>query len=265
MRVCLAWVIAVMLLPGCKLRFWGSDEPSTPAAADGAEPVGGGYPLCSGQRQPDAKNAPTSGPVTAQLAPAFLDEMPNCAKTDLPPLDLIEKAANGRINAKGDCEFATIGASCHYHTGTEFTFSNMTRQPPGTGELHCIFPSKEAASPKVFGARIVCRDKAQGYVREGQHASHHVRQGDKCDPRILHELKQCSSFRCCDEGTLTNPIGDLIRDQRNSVRPDFRICADVIEVDCSLLVNFTGHPANSPAFGGVGTATFGITARADED
>ena len=68
-----------------------------------------------------------------------------------------------------------------------------------------------------------------------------------------------TSLRCCDDGTLTNPIADLQRDGRNDVRPDFRICERALVVDCDLLASLTPHPANSPALGGIGEVAFELS------
>jgi len=236
-----------------------NDSPGTPAAAgattsSGAEAAAQGYPMCAGQHLAHAGPVPPSGASQVQLAPAFLDEMPVCRAADgLPKASL--PAGDGKINAKGDCEF-TNGVSCHYHSGSEFVSTATSSQTAGHGELHCIFPSPEPKSPQVFGGHIVCRQRAQGEVHGA--LSHEVKQGAACSAALVQQIEPCASFRCCDDGTLTSPIADLVHDQRNDIRPDFRICSDALEVDCDLLANYTAHSANCPALGGVKEAVFAV-------
>ncbi|HEX2731622.1 MAG TPA: hypothetical protein VHM70_08460 [Polyangiaceae bacterium] len=181
--------------------------------------------------------------------------MTQCRAEDVPPADIISQAGDGSINEKGDCAFASVGVSCHYHSGSEFVTAGTAKQTPGQGELHCIFPSSDPKSPHVFGGHVTCRDPAQG--TPGAHSDkHEVKAGASCSAAILQELQHCQSSRCCDDGTLTNPIADLVREGRNDVRPDFRICSDTLTIDCGLLANFTPHNANSPALGGVGKPVF---------
>jgi len=191
--------------------------------------------------------------VSLQLAPAYLDEMAACDTEDALPKAALP-SGDGHINAKGDCEFAN-GVSCHYHSGSEFVAKGTKQQTPGQGELHCIVPSDEPKSPRVYGGHIVCRDKAQGQVHD-IHAAHAVKQGASCPAAIVAQIEPCHGFRCCNDGTLTTAIADLVRDSRNDIRPDFRICADTLEVDCDLLANYTPHTANSPALGGIGEPVF---------
>jgi hypothetical protein len=83
-----------------------------------------------------------------------------------------------------------------------------------------------------------------------------VKVGAACPSELLAQLRSSQAFQCCDDGTLTNPIAELVRGGRNDIRPDFRICSDTIEIDCALLANLTPHAANSPALGGVGAPVF---------
>jgi hypothetical protein len=231
------------------------DPPGGPAAATGSAE---GYPMCGGQHQADVTAALRSGPVSVQLAPAFLDEMAACRSEDGLPHDGLP-GGGGAINAKGDCEFSN-GVSCHYHSGSEFVSSDTSKRTPGMGELHCIIPSQEAKSPRVFGGHIVCRQPHQGDVH-GAHTSHDVKQGAACSAEIVSQIAPCQAFRCCDDGTLTGDITELSRDGRNDIRPDFRICNDTLEVDCNLLANFTAHTANCPALGGVGDPVFTVASQ----
>src|SRR3954468_14426495 len=131
--------------------------PAAPAPVASTSPTGaalpvGSYPMCQGQHLASAV-APRTGASEVQLAPAFLDEMAACdAATSVPKAAI--PTAEGRINAKGDCEFSN-GVSCHYHSGSEFVTTSTSKQTAGQGELHCIFPSKEAKSPQVYGGHIV--------------------------------------------------------------------------------------------------------------
>lgn len=229
---------------------------ATPEASASMPP--GVYPMCGGQHVAVAADASRSGAVSVQLAPAFLDEMVACKPEDGLPKDAVGSAGAGHINAKGDCEFANAGITCHYHSGSEFITKVTSHQSDGQGELHCIVPSGEPKSPHVYGGHVVCRQHDQGQVH-GQHAAHEIKEGASCSSAILAQLGPCNGFRCCDDGTLTNPIGDLTRDGRNDVRPDFRICSDTLEVDCDLLANLTPHTANSPALGGVAEPVFAVT------
>jgi len=209
--------------------------------------------MCAGQKLATALG-PRSGAVNAQLAPAFLDQMSACGAHDSAPAELIEKSTDGTINEKGDCVFDN-GVSCHYHSGSEFVANENVKQIAGQGELHCIFPSSEPKSPHVFGGHITCRDPAQG-MGASEGGKHEVKAGARCPAALLSELTHCASSRCCDDGTLTNPIADLVHDGRNDVRPDFRICESTLSIDCELLSNLTAHDANSPALGGVGKPVF---------
>lgn len=246
--VLVLWILCLAIVPGCKKA--GDPTTISPAPVQARE-----YPMCSGQKLTGSP-PPRSGPVAIQLAPAFLDEMSACQAEQGLPADLIAKAGDGAINITGDCDYASIGVTCHYHSGAEFITSSTTRQTPGQGELHCIFPGTDPKSPSVYGGHVVCRDAGQhGPAGEGAHA-HDVKVGARCAAGLLSQLTSCRTFRCCDDGTLTNPIADLAREGRNDVRPDFRICDDTIVIDCALLANLTPHDADSPALGGVGAPVF---------
>jgi hypothetical protein len=234
-----------------------------PSAAAAAAPVAAGYPMCAGQHITQEGPPPRSGAVSAQLAPAFLDEMPSCKAEDSMSKDLPDRAGAGIIDEKGNCAFASVGVNCHYHSGSEFITSSTKSQPPGQGELHCIVPSSEPKSPTVFGAHVVCSDPNRGKPAL-EHTAHEAKTGAACSAALLTELASCRSAKCCDDGTLTNVIGDLKREERNDVRPDFRICEETLKVDCSLLENMTAHTANAPALGGVGKPVFGVAPRKDK-
>jgi len=224
-----------------------SSAASTPASAS-AE-----YPICGGQKLAAPATA-RSGAVTSQLAPAYLEQMSACRAEDAVPAEVIKNTTDGTINEKGDCVFPN-GVSCHYHSGSEFVTNESAKQVAGQGELHCIFPSADAKSPRVFGGHVSCRNPAQG-MGTSEGGKHEVKAGASCSAALLSELTHCGSSRCCDDGTLTNPIADLVHDGRNDVRPDFRICESTLSIDCDLLANLTAHDANSPALGGVGKPVF---------
>ena len=85
-------------------------------------------------------------------------------------------------------------------------------------------------------------------------------QGPPVEAAVNLPIQSCGSFRCCDDGTLTTAIADLVRDHRNDIRPDFRICSDALEIDCDLLASYTPHTANCPATGGVQAPVFSVVA-----
>jgi hypothetical protein len=209
--------------------------------------------MCGGQNLAPGSVVPRTGASEVQLSPAFLEEMTACGAADGLPEHAIP-AADGRINAKGDCEFPN-GVSCHFHSGSEFVTKGTSKQTAGQGELHCIVPSDEPKSPRVYGGHIMCRNHAEGEVH-GKPEPHTVKEGSACSAAIVQQIQPCGGFRCCDDGTLTSPIADLIRDHRNDIRPDFRICSDTLEVDCALLETYTAHTANCPAMGGVQEPVF---------
>jgi len=223
------------------------------------------YPVCGGQNLAQTAPPARSGAVAVQLAPAFLDQMTACKTEDALPKDVIQKSGAGKINEKGDCEFEASGVSCHYHSGSEFLTSSTKEPTLAQGEIHCIFPSDDPKSPRVFGAHVTCSDPTRGkpspeHAGHDAHGGHEAKTGAACSADILTALSTCQSSRCCDDGTLTNVIGDLVKDGRNEVRPDFRICEQALTIDCSLLENLTPHTANAPALGGVGKPSFGIGA-----
>jgi hypothetical protein len=211
--------------------------------------------MCGGQKLAAPAAAARAGAVNAQLAPAFLDEMSACRAEDAPPTDVIARTTDGSVNDTGDCVFASTGVSCHYHSGSEFVANASAQQTPGLGELHCIFPSSDEKSPHVFGGHVTCRDPAQGRA-SAEPGKHEVKAGASCPAALLQELTHCASSRCCDDGTLTNPVAELVREGRNDIRPDFRICSETLSIDCELLANLTAHDANSPGLGGVSTPVF---------
>jgi hypothetical protein len=213
--------------------------------------------MCTGQRLAQAAAPARSGAVTVQLAPAFLDEMTSCKAEDALPKDLPTRAGNGSTDEKGDCVFASAGVSCHFHSGSEFLLSSTKEEPMGQGEVHCIVPSDDPKSPRVFGAHVTCSDPKLMKV-EAEHGHHEPKAGEACGAGLLTDLAGCQSAKCCDDGTLTNVIGDLVHDGRNDVRPDFRICEQTLTIDCSLLDNMHPHTANAPALGGVGKPVFGV-------
>ena len=239
---------------------------TAPAAASTASGASA-YAMCKGEHVANAAGSPPVGPVEVQLAPAYLDEMAACRAEDGVPKELIARAADGKINAKGDCVFADIGVSCHYHSGSEFIQSSVHQQTPGQGELHCIFPSSDPKNPRVYGTHLTCKDHADGkpkassaHAARETHEAHVVHEGASCPAKLLNELEPCKTLRCCDHGTLTNPIADLEQNHNNDVRPDFRICEESLEIDCKLLTALTAHPANSPGLGGVGVPAFELAA-----
>ncbi len=262
-----AVVVGLLSLGGCKSEVVSSTkdgeiatttQPAQPAQV--AQP--NKYPMCTGQNSMQSfAGVNATGPVTQQLAPAFLDKMQQCGEKA--PANLIASAGEGKINAKGDCEFAAVQVSCHYHTGQEFLTTSKLAQEKGVGELHCIFPTANGKSPNVFGGPIRC---AAGTSVGGAHAAvaghgaptgHHAAQvGASCSAQLLNQLNGCANYNCCDTGTLTNPIAALQSEGRNDVRPNFRICSQVLEIDCNLLSTMTGHDANAPAIGGIGEAVF---------
>jgi hypothetical protein len=218
--------------------------------------------MCGGQHLASTATPARAGAVSTQLAPAFLDQMSGCKAEDALPKDVISRSGEGKINEKGDCAFANSGVSCHYHSGSEFVTSSTKEAPLGQGEIHCIFPSDDPKSPRVFGAHVVCSDPSRGKPHPGhaEHDLHQAKTGASCSADLLAALSTCSASKCCDDGTLTNPIGDLVHDGRNDVRPDFRICEQTLTIDCALLENLTPHTANAPALGGVAKPVFALEA-----
>jgi hypothetical protein len=183
--------------------------------------------------------------------------MASCRAEDSMPKDLPRRAGDGSIDQKGDCVFASAEVSCHYHSGSEFITSHTKSESLGQGELHCIVPSADPKSPSVFGAHVTCLDPSRGKPAP-EHVAHKGKEGAVCKAALLTALASCRSEKCCDDGTLTNSIGDLTRERRNDVRPDFRICEAPLVIDCSLLENMSPHTANAPALGGVGKPVFGV-------
>ncbi len=200
--------------------------------------------MCSGQTPAAQSSAdtPRTGAMERQLAPGLLDQMPACAKRDATLDPALALAAPGTINAKGDCEWPT-GVTCHFHVGAEFVASSGPR--PKVDELHCIVPSGDAKSPRVFGTHFTCK---AGTVSH----DHDVHPGQACGDKLLTALAAAMdtcNVRCCDDGTLTTTTDERRTAGNLDVRPDFRICAATTELDCSALANMVGHPANAPRFG----------------
>lgn len=198
-------------------------------------PVPTAVPMCSGQTLASAA-APRTGPTDLQLAPGFLDHMPACTAPAPAPLT----ADAGTVNAKGDCEWPS-GVKCHFHSGTEFVESGAPR--PKGGELHCIFPSSEPKSPRVFGTHFTCKSGSVGKQ---------LQQGAACGAALMTtlaaSLDSCDT-RCCDDGTLTTTLEERHAAGALDVRPDFRICAKSAELDCSMFTGMIGHSANAPVYG----------------
>jgi hypothetical protein len=213
--------------------------------------------MCAGQHLGSTTPPPRSGPATVQLAPAFLDEMTSCRPEDAMPRDVLARAGQGSINQNGDCVFASVGVSCHFHSGSEFLDSSTKAEPAGQGEVHCIFPTDDPKSPQVFGAHVTCADPHLMKVPAG-HAAHEAKTGAACNAALLAELARCQGAKCCDDGTLTNVVADLVRDGKNDVRPDFRICEQTLAIDCSLLENMSAHSADAPTLGGLCKPVFGV-------
>ena len=213
----------------------GGHKAPTPAAD---QPI----PICVGQTA-DATITSRTGETPLQLAPSFLDRMPACGKRDATlPADLAI-AGGGTVNAKGDCEYANKVA-CHFHAGTEFVVSGAPR--PKAGELHCIVPTAEPKSPHVFGAHFTCKAGTAVSATQDIHA------GQACGagllPALAGALATCDA-RCCDDGTLTITADERRAQGKLDVRPDFRMCAQTLELDCGSLAPLTAHTANAPAFG----------------
>ncbi|MBI3179836.1 MAG: hypothetical protein HYZ27_09260 [Deltaproteobacteria bacterium] len=198
------------------------------------------YAVCGGQ-----------GGTAAQLSPAFLDKMPACEGPDITPTSqLAALGGDGAlIEGKGDCGFGG-GISCHFHTSMEFVSSDKLKDDEhAVGEMHCIVPSANAQSPTVYGAHLRCK---AGTTIEAGTAS--------CSKALLAALDgaNCKSgWKCCDNGTLTKPVGKQ-SEAEQKLRPDFRICADAsIEIDCGLLHGMHGHTANVVGLGEAVTGKFG--------
>jgi hypothetical protein len=140
--------------------------------------------MCGGQHVANAAQTPRSGATQIQLAPAFLDEIASCKAEDgLPKAGL--PAGEGRINAKGDCEFADVGVTCHYHSGSEFVTSGTSKQTQSQGELHCILPTADPKSPHVYGAHITCAQHDQGSMAPGTCRELVTRLGEAAAPEHL--------------------------------------------------------------------------------
>jgi hypothetical protein len=230
---------------GRGMKEWLAIAVVTGCAPDPKAPAGSTPQMCSGQTPESAATAttPRAGEMPLQLAPSLLDHMAPCAKRDAsPPPDLVLASA-GSVTEQGDCEWSN-GVSCHFHLGAEFVDSRAPR--PNVGELHCIFPSGEPKSPRVYGTHFTCtRGTAVSH-------EHDVHPGQPCGANLLRRLSammdRCDA-RCCDDGTLTSSTEARREEGTLDVRADFRICTTTAELDCSMLSTMTGHPANAPRFG----------------
>ncbi len=168
------------------------------------------------------------------------------ARDTEPVHSLPQRAGQGQINQKGDCAFTPSGITCHFHTGQEFLAQPTSPQINGVGELHCIVPTNEPTRPVVYGAHIRCKAKSEAAPTAAPGG-----EAEACKSDMMEVFSRCSTWRCCDNGTLTNPIATQTPEQR-AVHPDFRVCSDeALEIDCSLLENMHGHEANCPIQGGI--------------
>ncbi len=238
------WIaVFLSLVVGCH----GSSTASTPPTVEpGADDW---RALCIGQHMTGAIVAPPrSGPMMQQLSPGFLDAMNACSAVEATvPLAQVTADA-GSVNEKGDCTWST-DVACHFHLGVEFVASGVPR-PTGLGELHCIFPVEgEPKSPRVFGTHFTCKagTPAPAPGRTAQ-------VGVACGAGLLETLAAivrtpACDARCCEDGTLTNPVADREKQGKLDIRPDFRICSAPTELDCTSLAAMVGHPANAPVYG----------------
>jgi hypothetical protein len=224
---------------GVVLAACSSPDPKAPVVAP---------QICSGQTEDSTATAttPRTGAMPLQLAPSFLDRMATCTKQDATPRRELVAGGAGSVTAKGDCEWSN-GVSCHFHLGAEFVDSHAPR--PRAGELHCIFPSGEPKSPRVYGAHFTCK---AGTAVSNEHEVHPADPAQPCGANLLPTLaammERCDA-RCCDDGTLTSPTEARRTAGTLDVRPDFRICTATAELDCGMFTGMTGHAANAPRFG----------------
>lgn len=221
-----------------------SGPPTSASPPRDADDIGAPkYAVCKGQ-----------GGNARQLAPAFLDKMDACENADTALADTLSTAGGDGALIAGtrDCQF-DHGISCHFHTSMEFVHAAKLKDDErGVGEMHCIVPSANADSPSVFGAHVRCKP---GTTRAS---------GTKaCSKELLQTLdsRRCGDgWRCCDNGTLTEPVGKQGPAELR-LRPDFRICvADAIEVDCGLFHGMRGHTANVVGLGDEITGMFNADA-----
>ena len=232
--------VAAAMAPACKSEPAVKTAGTTPGATPDPDDIGAPkYAVCRGQ-----------GGNASQLAPMFLDQMDACGAVDTAPADtLAAQAGDGTIiEGKGDCQFEH-GISCHFHTSMEFvTPDRLKDEAQGVGEVHCIVPSASANSPTVYGAHVRCKPGTTP-ASGAQVCSHELLQ--------LFEHGNChDGWRCCDNGTLTKPIGKQAPAELK-LRPDFRICQDAaIEIDCGLFHEMHGHTANVVGLGEAITGPF---------
>lgn len=220
-------VFALVTFVGCKTTTDTASAPTAPPAPRGAE----SYPLCTSQTDD-----------TPQRAPSFFSKMAVCRpESTRPALELVTPAGSGRINDKGSCAFES-GVTCHYHTAKEFLSEASEQQEQGVGELHCIVPTDDPQRPVVYGSQVKCR----GAANSGGSAP----PSGQCSSELMEVFSRCEQWRCCDRGTLTNPLVAQSAEMQG-LTPDFRICTTPdLEVDCSLFAPMRGQPGNAPALGG---------------
>jgi hypothetical protein len=201
--------------------------------------------MCSGQTS-DAKatsKTPRDGAMTAQLSPGFLDQMAACPQPDATPQHDLAVVAAGYVDARGDCQWSN-GVICHYHLGAEFVDSHAAR--PNVGEVHCIFPTATAKSPRVFATHFTCAPGTQ--VSHGGDAQTQKPCGAKLLATLATTMTSCEP-RCCERGTLTDPADERQKQGKLDDRPDFAVCTATAELDCGMFAGMVGHAANAPAFG----------------
>jgi hypothetical protein len=224
------WVAGIVVA-ACSSR-----DPKAPVAAP---------QMCSGQTADSTATSttPRIGAMPLQLAPSLLDRMAACTTQDATPRPDLVATGGGSVTTKGDCEWSN-GVSCHFHLGAEFVDSRAPR--PRVGELHCIFPSGEPKSPRVYGTHFTCK---AGTAVSHEHDDHPAQPcGANLLPTLAATMGACGA-RCCDDGTLTSPAEARRAASTLDVRPDFRICTTTAELDCGMFAGMVGRTANAPVFG----------------
>ena len=201
--------------------------------------------MCSGQTADSraTTQTPRDGAMMLQLSPGFLDQMPPCSGQNAVPDHELVVAGEGRVNAKGDCEWSN-GVTCHFHLGAEYVDSRAPR--PQVGELHCIFPTSEPNHPQVYGTHFTCQPGTE------VPRARDVRQEQPCGANLLLTIAATMAgcdARCCDRGTLTDPADERRKAGELDVRPDFSVCTATAELDCSMFATMTGRAAYAPRFG----------------
>lgn len=234
---------ALLLLAPASLFF--SCKSAEPTSGAGKAETEHGYGACHSQNPELAE----------QRAPSFLAEEQTCQPQDSEPArGLARRAGEGHINEKGDCAFAPSGIACHFHTAQEFLADPSSHEAQGVGELHCIVPTKEPDRPVVYGTHIRCGHSSHASAPAPGGEDDHT-----CKSGLMEVFSRCSTWKCCDNGTLTNPIATQSTEQR-AMHPNFHMCADdVVDIDCTLLAHLHGHAANVPALGGIVDPVFAPT------